>query len=191
MKGMKISDFDADEPVAPLNPAPAPRPATKRTDRILGGTGILIAAAAAMFPWYVFFNEEKFGIRIAGWEQLENLPADSAARRPFSSSPISTPKTGNEMPPEVVDRVVTATISKLGETKDGAPPLEEIQPMPGRAGFRLLHVSNGRAMIEDTSGMYMVQVGSILPDNSRVATVEQRGGKWVIVTSGGELYSEP
>lgn len=191
MKGMKISDFDADEPVAPLSQAPAPRRASKSTDRVLGAAGILLAASAAMFPWYVFFNEDKFGIRIAGWEQLENLPASSAARRPFATSPAARPRPDNETPPEDVDRVVTATVSKLGEVKEGGPPLTEVQPMPGRAGFRLLHVSNGRAMIEDTSGMYMVQVGSTLPDNSRVATVEQRGGKWVIITSGGEIYAEP
>jgi len=31
--------------------------------------------------------------------------------------------------------------------------------------------------------------GSILPDNSRLATIEQRNGKWVIVTSKGEIYA--
>jgi hypothetical protein len=35
--------------------------------------------------------------------------------------------------------------------------------------------------------MYLVRVGSILPDNSRVATLEQRDGKWVIVTSAGDV----
>lgn len=191
MKNMKISDFDADEPVAPLEHAPAPRRVSTPTDRVLAAIGIVLAAGAAMFPWYVFFNEEKFGIRIAGWEQLSDLPPGSAARRPFATSPAATPRPENETPPEAIDSVVTATVSKLGAIKNGAPALTEIQPMPGRAGFRLLHVSNGRAMIEDPDGMYMVQVGSTLPDNSRVATVEQRGGKWVIVTSLGEVYPEP
>ncbi len=36
--------------------------------------------------------------------------------------------------------------------------------------------------------MYVVRVGSILPDNSRLATIEQREGKWVIVTSTGDVY---
>jgi hypothetical protein len=49
-------------------------------------------------------------------------------------------------------------------------------------------VSNGRALIEDPSGMYVVRVGSILPDESRLATIEQRDGKWVIVTSNGDVY---
>ena len=46
----------------------------------------------------------------------------------------------------------------------------------------------GRALIEDDTGMYVVRVGSVLPDNSRLASIEQRDGKWIIVTSTGEVY---
>lgn len=192
MKGIGMNDYDADEPVAPLHPKAKPRRAARRSDKVLAATGIALAAAAAAFPWYVFFNEEKFGIRIAGWEQLGDLPPGSAARRPFSVSPTATPPPENrQFEPDPVDNIVTATVSKLGEARQNAPVLKEQQPMPGRSGFRLLHVANGRALIEDGNGMYMVQVGSILPDESRLATVEQRGGKWVIITSTGDIYSAP
>ena len=67
----------------------------------------------------------------------------------------------------------------------GADPLE--QPFPGGNAFRLLHVANGRALIEDDAGMYMVQIGSILPDNSQLARLERQDGEWVIVTSEGEV----
>jgi hypothetical protein len=50
-----------------------------------------------------------------------------------------------------------------------------------------LHVANGRALIEDKSGMYIVRIGSVLPDNSRLATLEKRDGQWVIITSNGEV----
>lgn len=190
MKGPDMIDSDADEPVAPLGAPARPRRKARRSDKALAAFGVLMAAAAAAFPWYVFFNEEKFGIRIAGWEQLSDLPPGSAARRPFSVSPTATPAPENRsFQPMPVDPVVTATVSKLGEVKDKAPLLQERQPMPGSSGFRLLHVANGRALIEDDTGMYMVQVGSILPDDSRLATVEQRDGKWVIITSNGEVYS--
>ncbi len=39
--------------------------------------------------------------------------------------------------------------------------------------------------------MYVVRVGSILPDDSKLASIEQRDGKWVIVTSGGAVYQRP
>src|SRR3546814_3919509 len=87
------------------------------------------------------------------------------------------------------DMLTTATVSDLGEDEDGGSELQP-QPFPGRGDFRLLHVANGRALIEDGSGMYMVRVGSILPDNSKLATIEQRDGKWVIVTSSGQSYGE-
>jgi len=191
MKGISMNDFDADEPVAPLNPKARPKRQARRTDKILALTGIGLAAAAAAFPWYVFFNEEKFGIRIAGWEQLDNLPADSAARRPFAVSTAMPAPENRSMEPKQVDNITTATVSSLGQEKDKAPPMQELQPLPGRSGFRLLHVANGRALIEDDNGMYMVQVGSILPDETRLATVEKRGGKWVIITSSGEIYTAP
>lgn len=192
MKGFSMNDFDADEPVAPLNPKARAKRSVRRSDKILAVTGIALAAAAAAFPWYVFFNEEKFGIRIAGWEQLGNLPPGSAARRPFSVSPTATPPPENRnFEPAQVDKIVTATVSNLGAEKKTGPAMREDQPLPGRSGFRLLHVANGRALIEDGNGMYMVQVGSILPDESRLATVEQRDGKWVIITSTGEMYSTP
>ena len=86
------------------------------------------------------------------------------------------------------DPLTTATVSNLGKETDKGAPVAEDQPFPATSGFRLLHVANGRALIEDSSGMYVVRVGSILPDESRLATLEERDGKWVIVTSNGEVY---
>jgi hypothetical protein len=82
---------------------------------------------------------------------------------------------------------VTATVPTLGREQPEGLETQASQPFPGKSGFRLLHVANGRALIEDKAGMYLVRVGSILPDNSRVATLEQRDGKWVIVTSAGDV----
>ncbi len=38
-------------------------------------------------------------------------------------------------------------------------------------------------MIEDSDGLWVVQRGSQLPDASRVAAIEQRDGRWVLVTT--------
>ena len=185
-----MTDFDADEPVAPPKPA-RQRRRVSTTDRVLGLTGVALACAAAFFPWYVFFNEEKFGIRVADWGRTRDLP-EGPGRNVFSVSPLAMVDKDDEGSGEssgtTVDPLVTATVSKLGAEKPASDEMPQAQPFPGRSGFRLLHVANGRALIEDNSGMYMVRVGSILPDNSRVATLEQRDGKWVIVTSTGEVY---
>ena len=184
-----MTDYDADETVAPPKPR-APR-RTLTTDRILGATGVALACAAAFFPWYVFFNEEKFGVRVADLERTRDLP-EGPGRNVFSVSPLAMVDKdddgGDGATGTQVDPLTTATVSKLGAEKTAADEMPQAQPFPGRSGFRLLHVANGRALIEDSSGMFMVRVGSILPDNSRVATLEQRDGKWVIVTSTGEVY---
>ncbi len=51
-----------------------------------------------------------------------------------------------------------------------------------------MHVANGRALIEDKTGMYIVRVGAVLPDNSRLATLEERDGQWVLITSKGQVF---
>ena len=177
-----MNDYDADEKVVPEKRSSP----TSASDRALTAAGIALAAGAALFPWYVFLHGEKFGIHVDSLGGTRDLP-NSQARNVFSVSPLAmTDNTKDDSPN--VDPLVTATISKIGSEKAKGAELKEEQPFPGKDAFRLLHVANGRAMIEDDSGMYMVQVGSILPDNSRVATLEQRDGKWVIITSNGEVF---
>jgi hypothetical protein len=65
----------------------------------------------------------------------------------------------------------------------------DAQPFPGDAlAFKLVHIANGRAMIEDDAGLWVVKNGSKLPDSSRVTSIEQRSGKWVLVTSTNKVY---
>jgi len=180
-----VTDFDDDEKIAPLKPL---RRKTVLLDRALTITGLTLAAASAFFPWYVFFNEDKFGINVAQGDRTRDLP-NWPARNVFSVSPLAMAnKNRYDKKPEIpVDPLTTATVSNIGKEDDKGPPAED-QPFPGKSGFRLLHVANGRALIEDTSGMYVVRVGSILPDESRLATLEERDGKWVIITSKGDVY---
>ncbi len=165
--------------------------ASRLGDTLLVATGITLAAAAAFFPWYVFFNEDKFGIRTEAMGRTRDLPPGNG-RPVVTVSPLAmTDSTKDDRPtaPDPMDDLTTATTSSLGKARDNGAFREE-QPFPGKSEFRLLHVANGRALIEDGSGMYMVQVGSILPDNSKLANLEQREGKWVIVTSTGQVYRD-
>jgi hypothetical protein len=159
-------------------------------DRVLLAAGITLAAASAFFPWYVFFNEDKFGLSADPMARTRDLPP-GPGRQVFSVSPLAMiDSTEDEpVPADPLDALTTATASSLGDEKE-AGPLPQEQPFPGKGGFRLLHVANGRALIEDGSGMYMVRIGSILPDNSKLANLEQRSGRWVIVTSTGEIYQD-
>ncbi|KAA0699503.1 flagellar protein [Neorhizobium sp. P12A] len=180
-----MTDSDADVPVAPLKGAARK---SALSDKLLKGTGLVLAALSAFFPWYVFFNPDKFGIHATQDDRTRILP-DWPARNVFSVSPLAMVNKNDTTPQTTLpDQINTATITDIGkDDPKGQPP--EDQPFPGKSSFHLLHVANGRALIQDGSGMYLVRVGSILPDNSRLATIEQRNGKWVIVTSKGEIYA--
>lgn len=181
-----MTDFDADQPVQPIR-----RPAGggySTGDKIIVGSGVLLAAMAAFFPWYVFLNPGKFSVP-ALWEgSTRNLP-ETAAKEVKNVSPAAMVDDDDEPSLGGVDPLATATVPGLGKERTLGVPIETglDQPLPVATGFRLMHVANGRALIEDARGMYIVRVGSILPDNSRLATLEQRNGNWVIVTSNGDV----
>lgn len=164
--------------------------ASRLGDKVLMATGVALAAASAFFPWYVFLNADKFGVRTEDLGRTRDLPP-GIGRPVVTVSPLAMTDSSKDDWPKVdpTDALTTATTSALGEAKQNGN-LHEEQPFPGKSNFRLLHVANGRALIEDGSGMYMVRVGSILPDNSKLATLEQRSGRWVIITSSGEVYQD-
>ena len=183
---MTVTDFDADETIQPLRRADRGRYSIG--DKVLVGAGVMLAAGAAFFPWYVFLNPEQFSVPTLWQGTTRDLP-ETPGKEVVSVSPAAMVDDDKEAPLEGVDPVATATASSVGnESKLGAPVDTGLdQPLPASTGFRLMHVANGRALIEDARGMYIVRVGSILPDNSRLATLEQRDGAWVIVTSNGAV----
>lgn len=152
---------------------------------------ISLATVAALFPWYVFFNAEKFGVSSGSGDRTRQLP-HIGPREVFSVSPMAMTNSDKddslalEMLP---DPLTTATVSNRGkerQSEHGAKP--EDQPFPGKAEFKLLHVANGRALIEDGTGLYMLKVGSTLPDESKLTKIEKRDGEWLIESSTGAVY---
>ena len=171
------------KPAAPKS-APAVTVRKKKMDRgdaTIAALGVVLAVTCAVFPWYIFFNQEKFGVREfvfsggrgAAWPSSEPT---------FVPQPIGKPFANAEVPKLELDFFPTATLPTDREPTRAVPVSE--QPFPSdRVNFRLVHVANGRAMIEDDDGLWVVQRGSRLPDASRVAAIEQREGRWVLVTS--------
>lgn len=151
------------------------KPSSSRSDWMIMVGGIGLAAVCAMFPWYIFFNQEQFGVRpmtFAGrpspqGPSREALPSLVGARIPSQIIPLPQ-----------VDYTSTGTVDRT--------PTEalENQPFPGdEPGFRLVHVAGGRAMIEDEDGYWLVQRGSRLPDGSRVSQIVWKDGHWEMITS--------
>lgn len=167
-------------------PPPAvqfPMPVKKsghRSDLVIAGLGVALGLVCALFPWYIFFNQEQFGvqaIRFGG--RGGNV---GRATMEAKSGGMGTP-VAQEIPDNGLDLLSTGTLQSTPETPETSPSLDQ-QPFPTEAAkFRLVHIANGRAMMEDDAGLWIVQQGSILPDSSTVKSIEQRKGRWVLVTS--------
>ena len=183
------------EPEVPATPLPVVRPSIvvpKRgrltEDIVLGLFGIALGLGAAFFPWYVFFNQEKFGIAAVRFDSDVPPVAGISSTTPLINR-IVNPEDVREIITLEVDTVATGTTAPANGGSARAVPAEE-QPFPQKeVPFRVVHIENGRAMIEDASGLWVVQRGSTLPDLSRVTAIEQRDGEWVLVTNADRVLT--
>jgi hypothetical protein len=156
-------------------PRLADKSADRRSDLVIAALGITLGLICALFPWYIFFNQEQFGVQAI---KFGGSGSNSGREGGGVVAQRSGPLTPRDVPDPAIDLFATGTVQD-----DPSPPPAD-QPFPAAASeFKMVHVANGRAMIEDDTGLWVVQRGSVLPDSSRVASIEQRGGKWVIVTS--------
>ncbi len=188
-----MTDFDADETVPPI--ARNGHREGQMTDLLLAISGVALAMFAAFFPWYVFFNKDDFKVEGPGGHMVRDLP-EAPFRNVVSISPIASKDNDRDsVAPESVDQVTTATVPEPTEAisprkEDSGTNILQ-QPLPGNNGgspsFQLLHVNAGKALIQDASGMYIVGVGEVLPDNSRLSTITKRDGKWALITSNGDI----
>lgn len=153
-------------------------------DGAVAAGGLALAAAAAFFPWYVFFHQEKFGIRPMQYSNGRPL-SDWPGTGLYGASPLAMTGTQNVADIEF-DPLATAAVPD-GDAPDIGKEDALEQPFPGESEYALLHVANGRALIEDDGGIYIVRVGSVLPDSSRLEAFERHGRDWVIVTSNGKV----
>ncbi|MGB3387248.1 MAG: hypothetical protein WBA88_04630 [Pseudaminobacter sp.] len=163
---------------AETGPLTSARAQDRRGDLIIAGLGVALGLGCALFPWYIFLNQEKFGIRA-----LEFSGGGQAGRTAGLSLKDRIDRSADQEEDDLtigaLDPFPTGTLPE----RRRFTPLAE-QPFPADpVEFHLVHVANGRAMIADDSGLWVVQRGSSLPDSSRVSSIEQRGDKWVLITS--------
>ena len=185
-----MTDFDADEPVAPMKRREAKVFWT--SDRIIGYSGVALALTAAFFPWYVFVNGVRSTTDATSSFLARNIPdwSGSGASRETPTGSIGDGERAGLVPgdPGSAEEIITGTVPK--DKMPGKNDADAVaQPFPAEpVPFHLLHVSKGRALIEDANGVYIVGPGNVLPDLSKVSSVEQRDGDWVIVTDKGDIY---
>lgn len=185
------------EPIPPLPGMDVPRePREPRfwqkkdfsiTDAVLVGVGVGLAAAAATFPWYVFVHQDQFGYATVKFEQA---PPDSDLSGPFYTPRVQwrpQPATAEDLASLPLDHVATGTVVGSIEFETPEPGMQT-QPFPGAPpSFTLVHVTQGRAMISDANGFFVVERGSVLPDSSRVVSIDNVDGKWRLKTSRDQV----
>ncbi|KQU98761.1 hypothetical protein ASD12_20430 [Mesorhizobium sp. Root102] len=153
----------------------------RRSDFVIAALGITLGLICALFPWYIFFNQDQFGVQAM---KFGGTGTNSGRAGGGVVAQRSAPLTAKDVPAANLDLLATGTVQ---DDANPAPAPDE-QPFPADAAkFRMVHVANGRAMIEDDAGLWIVQRGSILPDSSQVSSIEQRNGKWVMVTSADQV----
>lgn len=168
-------------PVPPQAPFPRIEKVDRRSDFVVAVLGVTLSLICALFPWYIFFNQEQFGVQTIKF----GGKGENAGRL------VTEPRSGSDVTPLGIQEIsknldLFKTGNVPGEMQKEAP---DAQPFPGDAiAFKLVHIANGRAMIEDNTGFWIVQNGSKLPDSSRVTSIEQRNGKWVLVTSTNKVF---
>ncbi|RUU80098.1 hypothetical protein [Mesorhizobium sp. M7A.F.Ca.MR.362.00.0.0] len=164
--------------------APFPRlkkKSDRRSDFVIAALGITLGLICALFPWYIFFNQDQFGVQAM---KFGGTGSNSGRAGGGVVAQRSAPLTAKDIPAANLDLLATGTVRD--DVNPAAAPDE--QPFPADAAkFRMVHVANGRAMIQDDAGLWIVQRGSILPDSSQVSSIEQRNGKWVMVTSADRV----
>jgi hypothetical protein len=171
----------------PERPKLVPKAPKISSDMVIGGLGIALGLVCALFPWYIFMNPEKFkleGYHFSGSPQAAHS-ASSNSRPVRIRDAMKLPETSQA----ALDVFPTGTVPDPGTKKSASD--EKDQPFPGdtpkEPEFNLIEVANGRAMIEDADGIWVVKVGSPLPNDSRVASIEKRGGNWVLVTTAKDV----
>ena len=168
-------------------PAQFPKPSEKpdrRSDIVVAGLGVTLGLICALFPWYIFFNDIRFsthGLRVGG-----NGDRNGRIVNPNPAAGHVLPETAQDEVPKNLDLFATGTPAEGPEDPEDAPGIDQ-QPFPADTNYRLVHVANGRAMIEDDAGLWVVQPGSTLPDDTKLTAIEKRGSKWVLVTSANTI----
>lgn len=173
----------AQKPV-PFTAEPSAVLRDRRSDLTVAALGITLGLICALFPWYIFFNQDDFGVRAMKFEGTDE--ASGPILLGTQPQRVGAAIEDAEIPPMELDLLPTGTTPDETEDEGPGTPGLTSQPFPALPiDFKLVHVANGRGLIEDDGGLFVVQVGSLLPDSSRVAAIEEQDGLWKLVTDAG------
>ncbi|MEZ5811869.1 MAG: hypothetical protein R3D45_10700 [Rhizobiaceae bacterium] len=149
-------------------------------DTALGLFGVALAAGSLYFPWYVYRHSDRFQpprIEYSGNTELYGEPEDRTGVLWLQAQlPQGT----------ILDPIETGTVDKPQEEETAG----EARGEPTRsAAYRLVFVANGRALVRDDTGVFVVTPNSTLPDGQRVTEFRSVDDQWELLTSGNEIVA--
>lgn len=171
---------------------------SRNFDVLLTIAGLCLAGSSAFLPWYVFLNQEEFEVQRLAYTQQSSGSGSWSGRMVVNEKPAAFD--GNGSTDRGLINLTPDMLSTASIDPQSAPPPSASEPdpspettgtieqeFPGGRVYRLVHVANQRALIEDSSGMYVVRVGSVLPDNSTLSALEETPTGWIAITSEGDM----
>lgn len=159
-----------------------------KVDRYLKIAAITLAAGSAMLPFITYLQRAESGPSERAERKIVD-PLDRSRQKTVRRFPSFHPS-DRAAPDADVDNTMTGAVMSNGKGLPGAGTGGgdgnggEGQAMP-RPVFALREVVGGMAMIEDSSGYWFVEKGSLLPDGSHLVSIGRGSGTWQLRTSSG------
>ncbi len=156
---------------------------TLTVDHGLAAVGVAVAVASASFAGFMIVRDNShpmfggvehlmiFAQPIGGAPNHRPLPLERGANRP-------------------VDYNATGSIDDAAAGASGleAPRASELAAAPeALKGYVLRFARNGAVMVEGPKGSFAAMPGATLPDAGRILSIENRNGRWVIMTENGMI----
>ncbi|WP_420960913.1 hypothetical protein [Brucella sp. IR073] len=163
----------------------------KVIDGYLKAAGVALAAGCAMLPFIVYWDRADTPPQNAEPKNIRD-PLDRSKQTVFRKPGPFLPSETIAATPQLDTNPTGSTMSN-GKGQPRAPGVDEAspenQPYPEKPVFYLREVVGGMAMIEDASGYWFVEKGSLLPDGSTLVAVSRSegAGTWQLKTSAGDV----
>lgn len=163
--------------------------ASRSVDRFLKLAGLALAVVSGLLPWAAY-ERSTSAQHVAVSGQTIKDPLDRSHQHTFLFG-NSSRHSATHLADVSVDPSPTGALT-TGDTGSGRPRAEPPgkQPFPARPEFLLRDVVNGMGMIEDQTGFWFVEKGSLLPDASHVAAITNHDGVWEITTDTGRTIRQ-
>lgn len=160
-------------------------------DGFLKLSGLALAVVCALLPWAAYMqNSASTGTPAADAGKVRDPLDRSNQRSRFGTRDRLIP--AQEVARLGLDPTPTGTTSLVGGAAAGGAGEEDPkdQPFPARPEFLLRDVVGGMGMVEDQTGFWFVERGSLLPDSSHVVEIAKLNGLWQITTSDGRIIRQ-